>query len=117
MANENILKKTEDRIWLVKSSDSITGPFTTEELAQNVRSKSIGLLDEARTPANRWLFVRDIPEIQETISKIAQQEDTFEKTHTAATANITVTRNLDDDRTPVPVHAAPPAEGPGRRLR
>lgn len=112
MANENILKKTEDRIWLVKSSDSITGPFTTEELAQNVRSKLIGLLDEARTPANRWLFVRDIPEIQETISKIAQQEDTFEKTHTAATANITVTRNLDDDRTPVPVQVPLPKSNP-----
>ncbi len=112
MANENILKKTEDRIWLVKSSDSILGPFTTEELAQNVRSKSIGLLDEARTPTNRFLFVRDIPEIQATISKISQQEDTFEKTHTAATANITVTRNIADDNTPIPEHKPLPKSIP-----
>ena len=78
MAKQEILKKAEDRVWLVKSSDTIIGPFTTAELAQNVRTKNVGLLDEARTPNNRWLFVRDIPEIQSTISKLAQQEDTFE---------------------------------------
>ena len=106
MAKQDILKNPEDRVWLVKSSDSILGPFTTAELAQNVRTKTIGLLDEARTPNNRWLFVRDIPDIQSTISKLAQQEDTFEKTHTAANTNVTVTRNINDDATPVPLHVS-----------
>lgn len=106
MSKQEILKKAEDRVWLVKSSDTIIGPFTTAELAQNVRTKNVGLLDEARTPNNRWLFVRDIPEIQSTISKLAQQEDTFEKTHTAANANVTVTRNISDDTTPIPVQVS-----------
>ena len=103
MAKQDILKKTEDRIWLVKSADTILGPYTVAELAQGVRDKEIGLLDEARTPNNRWLFVRDIPEIQSTISKLAQTEDTFEKTHTAASGSITVTRNISDEATPVPL--------------
>ncbi len=103
MTKQDILKKTEDRIWLVKAADVILGPYTVAELAQGVRTKDIGLLDEARTPNNRWLFVRDIQEIQSTISKLAQSEDTFEKTHTAASGNVTVTRNISDEATPVPL--------------
>lgn len=103
MAKQDILKKTEDRIWLIKAADVILGPYTVAELAQGVRTKDIGLLDEARTPNNRWLFVRDIQEIQSTISKLAQSEDTFEKTHTAASGNVTVTRNISDEATPVPL--------------
>jgi tetratricopeptide (TPR) repeat protein len=104
MAKQDILKKIEDRIWLVKSSDVILGPFTIAELAQNVRSKNVRLLDEARTPQQRWLFIRDVAEIQSTISKMAQQEETFEKTYTSATQTqgLSVTRNLDDDLTPIP---------------
>lgn len=120
MAKQDILKKDGDQIWLVKSSDSILGPFTTNELAQNVRTKIVGLLDEARTPSARWIFIRDIPEIQSTISKLAQQEDTFEKTNTMTMSNLgnlTVTRNIADDNTPVPhkipiVSTPPPVAEP-----
>ncbi len=103
MTNQNILNQNEDRLWLVKSANAILGPFTIPELAQNVRNKTIGLLDEARTPYARWIFIRDIPEIQSTISKLAQQEDTFEKTHTAAATSVTVTRNTSDENTPIPL--------------
>jgi tetratricopeptide (TPR) repeat protein len=104
MAQQGVLKQNEDRIWLVKASDVIIGPFTLAELAQQVLTKQIRLLDEARTPSSRWIFVRDIAEIQATISKLAQQEDTFEKTHTAASMNVTRTINLSDDVTPIPTH-------------
>lgn len=103
MAQQNVLKKTEDRIWLVKSSDIILGPFTIAELAQEVRTKQVRLLDEAKTPTTRWIFLRDVAEIQATISKMAQQEDTFEKTQTAASSNTTRTINLNDEMTPVPI--------------
>lgn len=103
---------SNDKVWIVKASESILGPFSVEELAKAVRTKHVGLLDEARLSesrhaeknpsAGRWLFIRDIPELQIAISELSTQEDTIEKTHTAAHTQLSVTRRLDEESTPVP---------------
>src|SRR5690606_2029545 len=92
-----------ERIWIVKASDTILGPFTLEELAKAVRTKHVGLLDEARTPSCRWKFVRDVPELQMAISELVNQDETVENTQTASRTQLTATHRIDDETTPVPI--------------
>ena len=103
---------TNDKVWIVKASESILGPFSIEELAKAVRTRHVGLLDEARVSegrhdpksriAGRWVFVRDIPEVQAAISELLKTEETVERTHSANHTQLSVTKRLDDDNTPVP---------------
>jgi tetratricopeptide (TPR) repeat protein len=105
MNKTDLTKKNEDRTWLVKASNSILGPFTLSELIQNIRVKTVNLLDEARTPGMRWLFVRDISEIRPIIAKLTEEE-TIEKTQSVATinlSNMTVTGSMNDETTPIPL--------------
>lgn len=94
---------SHEKIWIVKASDTILGPFTLEELAKAVRTKHVGLLDEARTPSDRWRFVRDVPELQLAISELVNQDETVENTQTASRTQLTATHRIDDDKTPIPI--------------
>lgn len=93
---------SSEKNWMIKASESIMGPYTLEELAQAVRSKQVGLLDEAKRPQGRWAFVRDLPEMQATVQELANETETIEKTHTAAHTQVSITRRVDDDLTPTP---------------
>jgi tetratricopeptide (TPR) repeat protein len=92
-----------EKNWLVKASESILGPHTVDELALLIRSKQLGLLDEAKKPTSRWSFIRDVPELQAAVLELANETDTIEKTQTAAHTQVSVTRKLDDEITPIPV--------------
>lgn len=94
--------QTNARIWIVKASESLMGPYTIAELALAVRSKQIGLLDEAKNHKSRWVFIRDLPELQSAVLELANEADTVEKTHTAAHTQVSITRRVDDDLTPTP---------------
>ncbi|MFN9068251.1 MAG: hypothetical protein ACK5V3_13545, partial [Bdellovibrionales bacterium] len=96
-----------EKNWLVKASESILGPHSVDELALLIRSKQLGLLDEAKKQNTRWLFIRDIPELQAAVLELANQSETIEKTQTEAHTQLSVTRKLDDDLTPVPVRPTP----------
>ncbi|MFN8847469.1 MAG: tetratricopeptide repeat protein [Bdellovibrionales bacterium] len=98
-----------EKNWLVKASESILGPHSVDELALLIRSKQLGLLDEAKKQNTRWLFIRDIPELQAAVLELANQSETIEKTQTEAHTQLSVTRKLDDDLTPVPVRPTPKA--------
>jgi tetratricopeptide (TPR) repeat protein len=93
---------TNARIWIVKASESLMGPYTIAELAMAVRSKQIGLLDEVKNNKSRWAFVRDLPELQSAVLELVNEADTIEKTHTAAHTQVSITRRVDDDLTPTP---------------
>lgn len=90
------------KIWLVKASETIMGPYSLDELALALRAKKIGLLDEAKTNTLRWLYIRDIPELQSAVLELANEAETIEKTHTAAHTQVSVTRKLVDELTPTP---------------
>lgn len=96
-----------DQIWIVKASERILGPFTISDLAVAVRSKEVGLLDEAKNPNSRWTFIRDLPELQAAVLELANESETIEKTHTAAHTQVSVTKNLDDNLTPTPTMPQP----------
>lgn len=93
---------TNARIWIVKASESLMGPYTIAELAMAVRSKQIGLLDEVKNNKSRWAFVRDLQELQSAVLELVNEADTIEKTHTAAHTQVSITRRVDDDLTPTP---------------
>jgi tetratricopeptide (TPR) repeat protein len=95
------------KIWIVKASESLLGPYTIAELALAVRSKQIGLLDEAKNNKSRWVFIRDLPELQSAVLELANEADTVEKTHTAAHTQVSITRRVDDDLTPTPPRSIP----------
>lgn len=99
--------ETNARIWIVKASESLLGPYTIAELALAVRSKQIGLLDEAKNNKSRWVFIRDLPELQSAVLELANEVDTIEKTHTAAHTQVSITRRVDDDLTPTPPRSSP----------
>ncbi len=103
--------QSNERIWIVKASESLMGPYTIAELALAVRSKQIGLLDEAKNNKSRWVFVRDLPELQSAVLELANEADTIEKTHTAAHTQVSITRRVDDDLTPTPPRSIPYQSG------
>lgn len=96
-----------DQIWIVKASESLLGPYTISDLAVAVRSKEVGLLDEAKNPNSRWMFIRDLPELQAAVLELANESETIEKTYTAAHSQVSVTRNIDDNLTPTPTLPQP----------
>lgn len=70
-----------DRSWLVKSGDRILGPFTTEEVKQNLEKKEIVALDEIMGPCKRWRYLREEPLLMRVLEELrkaqmAVREDT-----------------------------------------
>ncbi len=109
------MKKTiqnPDHIWIVKASESLMGPYTIADLAVAVRTKQVGLLDEAKSPNSRWMFIRNLPELQTAVLELANESETIEKTFTSAHTQVSVTRRIDDGMTPTPTPILPPQAKP-----
>lgn len=115
-----------DKNWLVKSSTRILGPFSTEELAQQLRSKQISIIDEIRQPHGRWSYIRENHGFMEIIRAIREEQDANgENTMTQSVAQQTSTKTdafveyredtltppPDSDLTPVPDRLRPSVPG------
>jgi tetratricopeptide (TPR) repeat protein len=66
----NLNTDNGEHIWLVKSGDRVTGPFTTEELKTKIRSKEVVVIDEISSPVSRWRYVRDEPTFGAVVEEI-----------------------------------------------
>jgi Flp pilus assembly protein TadD len=64
-----------EKTWLVKSSGMILGPFSIEELVQALREKKVSLIDEVRSPENRWGFIREHRQFTEIVQMLREQQD------------------------------------------
>ena len=64
------LLRTDERVFLVKASDEILGPFTRDELKEKISSKEIGILDEVNTPLSSWRFIREEPVFAKVVEEI-----------------------------------------------
>lgn len=53
------MQSEENKLWLVKSGERLSGPFTTDEMLERIRSKDIAIIDEVSAPESRWHYVRD----------------------------------------------------------
>gem|GEM_PF-5285908 len=73
-----------DQVWLVRSAGMVLGPFSISELRDALRSKQISILDEVRTPKERWNFIREFKDLAAIVKEIREQiEERKEKTDAA----------------------------------
>lgn len=85
------------RQWLVKSSGIILGPFTREEVGQELLSKKIALIDEVRSADSRWLFIREHRQFTDIVQKLRNEHsDGKEDTGTTFVGTKTITQNTDE---------------------
>ena len=72
-----------EQVWMVKSAGMVLGPFSRSELTEAVRSRHVSILDEVRTPSDRWKFLREFPELVELVKLAREVEPSKELTDVA----------------------------------
>jgi len=88
-----------EKIWMVKSSGRLLGPLSLAEVVIHLQQQTISVIDEIRSPYDRWVFVREQPlvmsilkEMSDTASSgLSDNTNTQEKTSTR-----TVTKTLTE---------------------
>lgn len=89
----------ENTEWVVKSSSQILGPYTTEDVFELIKKKSIIPIDEIIPEGGYWSYVRDVAFFQSALISQAQTaggEDTKTQNVTGFTDDMTSTELLDD---------------------
>lgn len=95
----------DSKIWLVKSSGTILGPYALEEVIQNLTNKRISLIDEIRSPDSRWLFIREHKQFANIVQFLRdQQTEAKEDTGVTFVGSRTITMNPEEVTT-VPASA------------
>lgn len=119
-----------EKKWVVKSSDSITGPFEFDQVVEFIFSGEIHLLDEIKGPFERWRPIKDHSLFAAAIEKLkattySKRENTITATidlgtatheithsHTGSPADAQtatpVVRGIEQTATPTPVPDYPP---------
>lgn len=99
-----------ERLWLVKSSTRILGPFNLAELTEQLRSRQVSIIDEIRQPDGRWSYVREHKLFLDIVKNIREEQDSLpENTMTQSIAQHTTTTtrtdaiNAVEDMTKTPV--------------
>lgn len=98
----NIMEET-DRKWIVKTSGRLLGPFTFEEVKEEIRLKRFSIIDEIRSPSTRWGFIREHIDFREMVKQIREAQD-FSRDDTMATTTMaldTKSEHRSDTKTPV----------------
>ncbi len=87
-----------EKVWLIKSSTRIIGPYSLKEISEYIMRRQISILDEMKGPMQRWSYVRENPFLKEIIEAIRREQDSSkEDTVTIATqtsASITKTEPM-----------------------
>jgi len=101
---------TQDKIWLVRSSGRILGPYSFNEVAQLVGSHEVSILDEIRDPESRWNFVREHKKFAKLVNDIRTKEAQFLDQETEAGVRTKTVKdyNFDDETTPKPASLPAP---------
>ncbi len=94
----------DDKIWLVKSSQSILGPWNRKELIQALQQRRVSVIDEVKSPLSRWSFIRDNVDLKEILEKIRLEDlEQIEKTRVILENTKSVTdATLTAEVTPIP---------------
>ncbi len=67
MANEVRDVNPKEKMWLVRASTKIQGPYSLDDIVQLLMFNQISFVDEIRRPKSRWNFIREYPYLVETI--------------------------------------------------
>lgn len=57
----------KEKMWLVRASSRLIGPYSLEEIVELLTYNQISFVDEIRRPKSRWNFIRDYPYLAETV--------------------------------------------------
>lgn len=97
-----------EQLWLVKSSDRILGPFTTQELSERILSKEIVLIDEVASPRSRWKHIRDEPTFASVVAEVRSKQLATKDDTEVGTGTPTISAHVDsEDGIPTQVISAP----------
>lgn len=90
-----------EKKWLVKSSDSILGPYEFDRVVENIFNGDIHLLDEIKGPFERWRPIKDHSLFAAAIEKLkASTYQRREHTHTmTATVDIGTQTDITNGQT------------------
>ena len=64
-----------EKKWLIKSDQKITGPFSYEQIEEQLRKKQVSVIDEIRDMEKRWSFIREVPELKTLVENIRSEVD------------------------------------------
>jgi tetratricopeptide (TPR) repeat protein len=96
MANEVKDVNPKEKMWLVRSSTKVIGPYNLEDIVQLLVFNQISFVDEIRRPKSRWNYIREYPYLTETV-KAKRELLTPEQTKTSPITSLTqqTTTNTD----------------------
>lgn len=57
----------KEKMWLIRTSSRLIGPYSLEEVVELLTYNQISVVDEIRRPKSRWNFVRDYPYLTESV--------------------------------------------------
>lgn len=93
--------ENSERLWLVKSSGRLQGPFSTKQIIDGIRTRKIHIMDQICAPTGRWRCVREEKAFVEVVTDILTKENTVAINKNGTTLD----EIIDDDKTPSPVEA------------
>lgn len=68
-----------EKLWMVKSSGRILGPYTKSEISDLLRTREVVVLDEVLKPTRRWMHIRDEAAFAKIVEEL-RHENLHEKT-------------------------------------
>ncbi|OYZ23971.1 MAG: hypothetical protein B7Y39_02830 [Bdellovibrio sp. 28-41-41] len=88
----------KEKMWLIRSSSRLIGPYSLEEIVELLTYNQVSFVDEIRRPKSRWNFIRDYPYLTETV-KNNRDKLNLNNTKTSPlsiiTGSFTRTENVD----------------------
>jgi hypothetical protein len=69
------LEKNSEKKWIVKSENTILGPYSFDQIIDLIRKKQISLIDEIRDTETRWLYVRENAEFKSIVEEMRKEID------------------------------------------
>ncbi|WP_413577304.1 tetratricopeptide repeat protein [Bdellovibrio sp. HCB290] len=64
-----------DKVWLIKSSTRVLGPYSIEEVTTLLKTRQISIIDEIRLPVGRWSYIRENQRFMDIIRTIREEQD------------------------------------------
>jgi tetratricopeptide (TPR) repeat protein len=101
-----------NKIWLIKSSNRILGPYNLDEVIALLVSNQVTALDEIRQSEGRWEYIRESKYFLDVLKNVRSLQDkNSDKTMTASSTQQTSTKTDGgpanfDDKIPTPVTSA-----------
>ena len=97
-----------EKKWLIKSDNKVVGPYSADQLENLLLQRQIALIDEVRDMHQRWLYIREVPELKEMteivrveLDKRSEQTRTFQSTSVSNTSTGTFSQTMTAESTSI----------------